>query len=278
MPRDTAVSSSVPGSLDSGANDTVAPFVSPSDTLVHHGVDTIATDDEGTANPFISDAPAPVSAVKEKRWILDLLLDISGGASLTYCYDVLPQHVSTEGKGNVVFSLGVKVPFLQYAYTKVSIRYLRLKFITQSSTPNVIDMYVTETGDEILSFVTASVDVGLQLPLGRVTPYIYCALEPAYLTAAGQHTITETFTTFSDSAFIYSKTADDRNTTLHRERHQIFIGPGIGMEFSFGYGTVYLDGSFRYALFSPGDENSKPYRTASTLCYFPLSLGIRFYL
>lgn len=255
------------------------PFITDGDTAARSAQSVY---EDSSINPFLSQREpyADEQTTSESdKWTIDILLDLSAGFGYTRIYDIKPEYISTDGKGNFLFSLGVMIPFVKLLYAKASINYFRVTYATSFTTPNAIDMYVTRTGDEVLSFIGGSVDFGIRLdPEWPVFPFIYGVLEPAFLTTAGRLTVTETYTTFSDNAYLSSKSSENNDITLNRERHQIFIGAGIGCEVNYGYGSVYIDCGFRHPLLEPGDTNSKPERSASKLMYFPLSLGIRFYL
>lgn len=232
-------------------------------------------------NPFFSDdelTSAPESSDEPEGAAIDIILDLSIGVSTTL-FKAEPKTISTGLKPNFLFDLGVIVPFLQRLYAGVSVRFLQLTYSLSDSVPGLHGSYLKTDTDECMRFLSAPVNLGMRFELGPVVPYFYATFEPAYLTSASRYTVNKTYVVSPiDSATLYVESTDDKKTTKQRERHQIFLGGGIGLEISYGYGAVYLDGSFLFALLEPGTQNTSPAQTSSSMKYFPISLGIRFFL
>ncbi|KMQ52745.1 MJ0042 family finger-like protein [Chitinispirillum alkaliphilum] len=235
---------------------------------------------EEVFNPFITGAAQPqVSLIEDDHWSFDLLLDISAGASFAQIYDLVPDHIGSKSRGDAQFSVGLKVPFREYLFTRLSVKYMRFHYLTEFSSPDIINMEVTTQSEEMLSYFAVPFDLGLKIPLGRVvSTYIYGSAEPVYLLSAGQKRIRETFVSFDDGAYLNQKTIENRDITNYRRRTQVFLGGSAGIQFEFGYGFMYFDAGVRYAYFTTENRYSRPMRTESKIRYFPVTSGIRFYL
>lgn len=214
------------------------------------------------------------------KFTLDLILDISRGVSLTKLNAVEPDEISTKSKANFLFDIGIMIPFKKWFFASIYFRYMKLKFSLYRKTTFSIGQTTVDT-EEFMNFISAPIKLGIRYKMGPVVPYFYADIEPAYLTASGQFAIEETHTVFLDNTQSNITETQDIETTDYRERHQIFIGGGVGVEISYGYGYIYFDAGCQYALFEtdePNDEKSRPLRSSSRIIYFPMSLGIRFYL
>ncbi len=279
-------------------------FLGPSETVNTDKINSAAsqTDSGGTdsiskqetvdssdiiSNPFLSggeipstsESPAEIDGPEKPS--LDIILDLGIGISTTLL-KAKPEDISIGKKPNFLFDLGIIVPFFQLFYTEVSVRFLQLKYSLSDSISGFNGSYSRTDTDEYMRFLSAPINLGMRFNIGPVVPYFYASFEPAYLTSAGRYTINETYLfPFNDGdtgSLYYAKITEDKRTTRHRERHQIFLGGGIGLEISYGYGAVYFDGTFMFALMAPGTKNTSPYLKSSSMKYFPILLGIRFYL
>ncbi len=270
-------STGIPAQRADNADETDVP-ANPFFTDDEPGTDAIADSGADAVSLSTDDAAPDQGDDYPGRKRIDILLDLSAGFGYSTLLHVTPEHYTIEGKGNFLFSCGVLVPFLRVLYSRISVSYFQVVYGTSFTTPDAIDMYVTRTGTERFNFLSAPIHLGCRFDLGRVLPFVYFHLEPAYLTSAGRYTETDIYATFSDTTYLESSTAEDADITMDRQRHQIFIGAGAGIELMYGYGSIYINGGFRYPLRNPGDANSKPVRIESTFINFPFSLGIRFYL
>lgn len=247
-----------------------------------NAIDTgAAIEDSSSDNPFVSQQGLPSEQqqdIESDTRVVDILVDLSAGFGYSLLFDVAPENYTISGKGNFTISGGIMLPVLKICFTKISVSYFQVSYSTSFTTPDAIDMYVKRTGTETFHFLSAPINFGLRFDLGKVFPLLYFQFEPAYLTSAGRNTVTEIHCTFSDTAYLQGTISESADITMDRERHQIFLGAGAGVEFFYGYGTVYINGGFRYPLLEPGDTNSKPERSAGKFINFPFSLGIRFYL
>lgn len=215
------------------------------------------------------------------KFTLDLILDISRGVSVTKLNAVKPDYISTKNKANFLFDIGIMIPFKKWFFTSINFRYVKLKFSLYNKTTSTMGDTVIVDTEESINFISAPIKFGMRYDKGPVVPYFYANIEPAYLTASGQFVITESNHIFADNTQVKTTITQDIETTDFRERHQIFIGGGAGFEISYGYGYIYIDAGCQYALFEtdePKDEKSRPLRSSSRIIYFPMSLGIRFYL
>ncbi len=260
------------------------PDMAPDST----GTEDRTDDGEQNENPFLtgeSDTPEKVETDLEKP-SFSVILDISRGVSMTR-FEVEPtayKFAESKGGYDFLFDIGALLPIKKWFFTELSFRFIKLKYSLSYSYEIKGISSVQKSSfntEENISFISAPVDVGLRFDLGRVIPYFYGEFTPAYLTGGHQLVITETETLYPDSTTMTVKVMEDIDITEQRERHQIFMGGGIGMEIYYGYGTVYIDGAFQIACFNPDEENdtkSKPKRKAKRLIFFPISLGLRFYL
>ncbi len=260
------------------------PFATESVDDAVEGEDEVLTEDVN--NPFTASEGESAEAEEygDEAGGIDILLNLGVGVNVSR-FDIKPAYITTKVKPGFLFNLGMIIPFARWFYGGVSLRYMQ-HTLDLSHTFNTIGevsvITVTEETNEIMSFVSAQCKVGMRFELGAFTPYFYGDIEPAYLTAAGQYISKETKAVYFNDMEIILSESEDRNTTDYRERHQIFIGGGIGFDLSYGYGAVYLDGSCQVGLLETDEGNdikkSRPPRTSSKVIYFPISLGIRFYL
>lgn len=255
------------------------------DTL---GVEEKKDEGEQIINPFLAgdlDIPEE-SEVETDKSAFDIILDISRGFSMTH-FEVEPtafKFAESKGCYDFLFDIGILVPIKKWFFAELSFRFMKLRYkLSYSYKTKVISSIQTNTinTEEVISFISAPIDIGIRFDLGRVIPYLYGEITPAYLTGGNQLAVIENETLFPDSTKTSWKIMEDIDVTDQRERHQIFLGGGIGMEIYYGYGTIYIDGAFQIACFDPDEEydnKSKPKREAKRLIYFPISLGLRFYL
>ncbi len=258
------------------------------------GVDTSSQDEgrindsETITNPFLTqDESVPKIELpdeSENRGI-DFLIELSAGVSLPQ-FTIEPDNISTKGEPRFLVSSGVIVPFARLFYTGISVRYLQLSFELEKSNTTTVGLYpfttVKTVTNELMGFLSVPVKIGMRFEIGIATPYFYANIEPAYLTSGRQFGITKTHTVDYDSSEIIITEIKDIETTDYRERHQVFIGGGIGIDISYGYGSIFIEGSCQVGIFDTDEESgndiSVPKRTSSSLIYFPISVGIKFYL
>ena len=181
------------------------------------------------------------------------------------------------------------IPFADKFFAGIAIRYMQLSVDLSRSYSTISGYYpftsVKTNTNEVMTFVSVPIKFGMRFEFNKLTPYFYVDIEPAYLTGSNQFISEEIHTIFSDGSEYFlpgEKNTQDMETTGNRKREQIFVGGGIGIEFPYGYGSVYIDGGCKYGVFdtdvSEAQGHSKPWRNASGVIYFPVSLGIRFYL
>lgn len=268
------------------AKDPVNPFVSSDE-------DTSSAS-KAPVNPFLSEeeiVSETESFDEAEEGGIDILVDLGLGVSLSRFF-IEPEDVSTKGKPSFVFNPGVIIPFAKRFYGGIAIRYMQLSVDLSHSSSSVDDSYVKITAktntNEIMTFLSVPIKLGMRFETPIVTPYFYVDIEPAYLTGSNQFVSKEVRAIFPDGKEYLmpgEQNTSDINSTDYRERHQIFVGGGIGIEISYGYGYVYIDGCCQYAVFETDNpdfnmkiDHSVPYRSSSRVIYFPVSLGIRFYL
>ena len=251
----------------------------PGDNKPDSTIDAVAVSKEET------DTKESFDDFESDKFKLDLILDISRGMSITQFTVKSPDYIATEPKADFLFDIGLMLPFKKWFFTSVSFRYMKLKFSLSEeliSSLGQTTMSMTTGTEESMNFISAPIKFGMRFDMGVIIPYFYADMEAAYLTACSQFSVRDVHAIFPDSSeYLLSNDVKDINTTDYRERHQIFIGGGIGLEISYGYGYIYLDGGCQVALFEtdePNDVKSLPLRTSSRIIYFPISLGIRFYL
>lgn len=250
-----------------------------------------ADDSETPENPFLTgvetvSADEPIEEAEVGG--VDIIVDLGLGVSLSRFF-IEPEDVTTEGKPSFLFNPGVIIPFAKRFFAGVAIRYMQLSVDLSISYSTIDNDYpstsVKTNTNEIMTYVSVPIKLGMRFELNKATPYFYADIEPAYLTGSNQFIATEIKTIFTDGSeyFIASeKNTKDMETTGSRKREQIFIGGGIGIELPYGYGSVYIDGGCKYGVFdtdiSEEQGHSIPWRNAGRVIYFPVSLGIRFFL
>ena len=219
---------------------------------------------------------------------IDLLVDLGLGVSLSRFF-IEPEDLTTEGKPSFLFNPGVIIPFAKRFFAGISVRYMQISVDLSSSYSTISDNYpstsVKTYTNEIMTFISVPLKLGMRFELSKIIPYFYADIEPAYLTGSNQFISEEIHTVFTDGSEYFlpgEKNTKDMETTGNRKREQIFVGGGIGIEFPYGYGSVYIDGGCKYGVFdtdiSEAQGHSMPWRNASSVIYFPVSLGIRFFL
>lgn len=266
------------------------PFVS-SDDNASIGDSGQTAGSDSLVNPFVSEEtpvsePAAIDEGEERG--VDILVDLGLGISLPRFF-IKPAYIATTGRPRFLINPGVMLPFGKKFFAWIALRYLQLSVDLGESYATVSNMYpvtrVKIDTQELMSFLSLPVKVGMRFETAIVTPFVYLNVEPAYLTGSNQFVKQEIHTTFSDGSEYFlpgEQNTEDITTTDYRERHQIFIGGGLGFEISYGYGFVYIDAGCQYAVFetdnSTEQAHSKPWRNSCRVIYFPVSLGIRFYL
>ena len=266
------------------------PFLTGDDEASEE--DTAAV--ETLANPFLSEeetAATNESLDDAQEGGIDILVDLGLGVSLSRFF-IEPKDISTKGKPSFIFNPGVIIPFAKRFYGGIALRYMQISVDLSLSNSSVDGSYAEITSktntNEIMTFLSVPVKLGMRFETPKITPYFYVDIEPAYLTGSNQFVSKEVRVIYPDGTEYFMPgelNSSDIKTTDYRERHQIFAGGGIGIEISYGYGFVYLDGCCQYALlptdnpdFKMKIDHSVPYRSSSRVIYFPVSLGIRFYL
>ncbi len=223
------------------------------------------------------------SEVSEQRGGIDLLVDLAIGANFSQ-FTIEPSYIQSEGKPTYLFDVGAMVPFANILFAKVGFRYVQLSCdksvfdTTDTEPPTIFSELQTQ---EFMAFASVPIKFGLRFELNLFTPYVYVDVEPAYLLAGGQFVTEKTRTVFPEGFELSTQSDATINTTDLRERYQVFLGGGLGLEFSYGYGYVYVDGAVQYVLRETNpirDLKSKPRQLSSRILFFPISLGLRFYL
>ena len=294
-------------SIDNSQQKTTPSDVSPSDTIVSTEKEKETTPSEESSevfkNPFIesglkeskdtsiessktSDAPSStdstlpeLSSQQERDFPLDLLIDLSIGANMNLLM-VEPNYITTEGKANFYSSAGIMVPFGRWFYAGVSVCFMKLSCnFNNTDTAYVNGTFINRTtSEELLTFISAPIKIGMRFSAGTVVPYFYAEFEPAYLTSSYLYA-KESEVSYTNGGPKQSFIATtESETTLYRERHQIFLGGGAGIEISYGYGAVYINAGCNYSMLDEGNDKSKPLRNKFRILHFPVSIGIRFFI
>lgn len=266
------------------------PFLTGEDKAAT-GEEKQTHDSDTPENPFLAGeetVSADESIDEVERRGIDLLIDLGLGVSLSRFF-IKPEDLTTEGKPSFLFNSGVIISFADMFFTGIAIRYMQLSVDLSSSYSTISGVYpytsVKTNTNELLTYVSVPIKFGMRFELNKITPYFYADIEPAYLTGSNQFISKEIRTVFTDSSEYFmagEKNTQDMETTSNRKRGQIFVGGSIGIEFTYGYGSVYIDGGCKYGIFdtdvSETQGHSIPWRNASSVIYFPVSLGIRFFL
>lgn len=196
-------------------------------------------------------------------------------------------RLESSSKSSFSFDLGVNLLFLNnHLFTSLSARYLNISFdvdrIESSSKTQVIgttlaDIYSTEE----LHYVTMPLAVGARYTMGAFTPYLFGEMELAYLSAATLHSRVELSSKFSNGAVLEKTYVNDDDVIEYRKKTQLFCGGGLGLDFNYGYGIVYVESAFKRAVYQhdKGDDEdiTKPARGKGDLSFIPITVGLRFY-
>jgi hypothetical protein len=243
--------------------------------------DTARFVEDKTVSPAENAPSAATSAgnagVESKKSSIDLLMDLSFGVTPSY-FKVNSGFYSGKGNTDVLFNIGIIVPFADRFFVEAALRDVRL---ANTISDSVIDPAGSSYGvhyQESMNFISLAVNAGIKFDLGIFAPYIYVTGEPSYLTSASQFIRRNSFTMFPDSSTYSVSLVRDNESTAQRNRFQLFAGCGAGVEISYGFGVIYLDACAKYAMRQTGYAELSPGQGSSTLVVFPVSLGIRFYL
>jgi len=217
-----------------------------------------------------------------KKIPFDLLLDISRGVSITRFTVREPENISTSSNADYFYDIGVLIPIKKRFFAGIAFRYVQLKFtLHHEIASSILDQKTVFTTQELMNYISLPLKFGMRFKFGRCIPYFYADFEGALLTGASQFVRKESVTVYPDSARQSSVVIQDINTTSSRKRFQPFVGAGVGLEVFYGYGTVVIEGGCQYGLVDPDAENdakSVPVRLSSSIIYFPISAGLRFFL
>lgn len=217
-----------------------------------------------------------------KKVPFDLLLDISRGISMTRFIVSQPENISTSTNTDYYYDIGVLIPIKKRFFAGVAFRYVQLKFtLRQEIASSIMNQKTVFTTQELMNYISLPLKFGMRFKIGRFIPYFFADFEGALLTGASQFVRKESVTVYPDSARQSSVVIQDINTTSSRKRFQPFVGAGAGLEVFYGYGTVVIEGGCQYGLVDPDAENdtkSIPVRLSSSIIYFPVSIGLRFFL
>lgn len=214
----------------------------------------------------------------------DILVDIAIGISLPR-FEVEPNSITTSGIPNFIFNGGIILPFAKRFYAGISLRFLQFLYdLSEFDTAHVgtnNPIYTENRAKESYTYLSAPIKVGMKFELGALTPFFYVDFEPAYLIAGYQNSRKEIKTTFPDSSTSVKVKTHDVRVVSMRNRFQPFVGGGIGLELSYGYGSIYLDAAIQYNPMDIDKSSSSDVGLNHASCkvlYFPITLGVRFYL
>lgn len=261
------------------------PFLNDDETITQ-GEEKQKETKDSSGNLFIAEVETETQkdSYNEENNSIDIIVDLAVGVSLPR-FEVKPNTISSEGKPNFIFSSGIIIPFAKWFYAGISLRYLQFYFIMSefdtAYTSINAPMYQEKEAKESFTFISAPIQLGMRFTVGPMTPYFYLDFEPAYMVAGYQNSKKKVTTFFLDSTSQVNETIKDFGTTDKRNQFQPFFGGGIGLEISYGYGSVYFDASLQY---SPLDidknieDGSFIKRTSCRVLYIPINLGIRFFL
>ncbi|MGD9200901.1 MAG: hypothetical protein PVI26_04995 [Chitinispirillia bacterium] len=216
--------------------------------------------------------------------ILFIFVDHSQGISLPR-FNISPKNLSFNGKPSFIFDVGIFVPFYDFFYGGISMKYLKLALFLSES--NIISSPPQSSNSKIdtkekLTFISIPFKIGMRFKLSNLIPYFYLDFEPAFLATAIQSSVENINLIFNNSGSqkIVEKHID-LNIRENRTKLQLFIGGGVGLEIIYDYGSLFADIGCQYALLKTvlnKDFKSMPFRKSKSLFYFPITLGLRFYL
>lgn len=257
---------------------------------------TFAQDDE---NIFLSEEEAvemtdslsedlDYSDDMEEEQLFEWKVDISASGifSLLSVESGAP-NLSTGPGNSASVDMGANLIFNQFLYASLSAKYLHLSFDVDRVESSSISISNSTTVDikntEDCHYISLPFSLGLRLPNKLFSPYIFGELEGSLLTASNLHSITKIQSTFGSGATLSKKESVDENVIDYRERHQIFLGAGLGFELNYGYGIVYLESSVKRALlvheYDSGNHKNKTLGRGKTILrYIPITIGLRFFI
>jgi hypothetical protein len=221
---------------------------------------------------------AVMTGIGSQKPLLDLLLDISMGYSLSRFSTDSPFY-SSESRGDLLFNIGIILPIGKRFFGEIAFRNTQIKYGMSDSTADQMGSYFTTKSEESRNYISLPMSFGVRHDFGSMAPYAYAVCEPAYLTSSGMMTRRKSHSLFLPDSAVYTIVSiQDKNVIDSRTRYQVFLGGGIGTEISYGYGLIYLDAGVRVAMRESGYLDFTPQETTSTLLFFPISMGLRFYL
>lgn len=269
-------------------SDFVNPFATTDEEAEAVSDDAEKSEDtsDTVENPFLAQAETSEvedDAFEDEEGGLDFLVDLAVGVSLPRL-EIKPDNITSEGRPSFLFNAGIIIPFAKWFYGGISVRYLQFAFnLSKADTTKALGSVMQNEFDtrEKMTFVSAPIQLGMRFEIGLFTPYFYADIEPAYMTGGHQFAKVTTNTMFMNGDVEKETYNADIDLTDLREELQLFVGGGIGLEMSYGYGAIYVDGSFQWApkqIDKSTDLKSLPLRTSSKALYFPVTIGIRFFL
>lgn len=243
--------------------------------------DRVRQADSGEA---LSQTSEGIDPLESEKPTVDILVDLAVGAGLPR-FEVEPNTINASGIPNFLFNGGIMIPFAERFYIGASLRYLQFSFNLYEFDTVYIDInrtvYTEKEARESYTYLSVPIKAGMRFELGPVIPFFYIDFEPAYMMAGYQNSRKEVAATFPDSTSSNTVVTNDVGITDIRNQFQPFFGCGMGIEVSYGYGSVYLDASVQYNPFEINKNTSKEAGVNHTSChalYFPITLGIRFFL
>ncbi len=167
---------------------------------------------------------------------------------------------------------GAGVDFSELTYT------LQQSFNTATDTGNGISYHVDISTREQLRYVALPADISLRVPQWRSTPYLQLCVVPSVLASGNYRSVQRDSTVFVDEAMLQHTRSKNVDLTDRRSRFTVFAGGGIGYEYHYGYGSIYVQVRLLVSIIDPGSSASYPLRESTVLLYSPLSTGLRFSL
>lgn len=247
-----------------------------------------------SANPFVggglSDPVVQMTGASERREPSDVQISISRGINFV-SFDLGEDDIDVSSETGFSWDLGFTVPIAKWFTLGAGVRYVQTAFeasrtqimpavieadATDTAGPVLPDPSVRVVSTEELRFVSVPIDISMGMRLAKLRPYLFASVEPAMLVSGNYRATEHTTAVFEDEAVVEWETVYDRDVSDDRERFHLFLGGGLGLEYHYGYGAVYLCGSIMADAVELGSANTMPARTGGTLVTFPITFGLRF--
>jgi hypothetical protein len=226
------------------------------------------------ANPFL---PGGMTGGTKTRISREIIIEISRSFIFSKIA-VGPSFIETRTRPGFSWDIGIKLPFKNYFFCGAALQYLQIEFDLLQQISAAGDSSSIQTR-ETSTYCALPLSFGCKYNIGIFSPFIRITGGPALFTSGNYLTREKVTVNIPDEGTLsYEKIYDVTITADDRRAVQAIIGISGGFEIEYGYGSVCLSAGVERFLLDPGSANTRPLRTASSVLYFPIALGLYFTL